>query len=260
MTESFSVKADNYVSKYKYLSSTLLHFHRVHRLDKVLVDIDVLPNFWTLAIGKINPGQLMVPGKKESIEISGSKAVFIPPFSPVKWIVSPGVLEFQAFLSTAQLPSDMPKQAILFDWPYSNLPQSEDEIYQILRNPKNSHFIYPAGKFSKTAFNTKKIIDENYHKRWSISDLAKQLNISHSFLTRNFKATYGVSPLEYRTKLRLFDAQVLLLLKKFKVSTVVYASGFSDPGRFLKQFRQLFRARPSQFKLGEAKPLENSLY
>ncbi|MCB0357391.1 MAG: helix-turn-helix transcriptional regulator, partial [Bdellovibrionales bacterium] len=100
----------------------------------------------------------------------------------------------------------------------------------------------------KIAEETKKYMDENYHKRLSISEMAKHLKYSHSFITRSFKATYGLSPVEYRTKLRLFDAQMLLMQKKMNVSTVVYASGFSDPGRFMKQFRQLFHARPSQFK------------
>ncbi|MBQ7821101.1 MAG: helix-turn-helix transcriptional regulator, partial [Clostridia bacterium] len=57
----------------------------------------------------------------------------------------------------------------------------------------------------------KEYIDENYGNRdLTISDLAKSIMISEVYFRREFKACFGVSPLEYINKVRLEHAKALL--------------------------------------------------
>ncbi|MCB0364630.1 MAG: helix-turn-helix transcriptional regulator [Bdellovibrionaceae bacterium] len=249
MNDRLTVKADNYVSRFHFLDKDLLRFDRIHRFVGPTKEVDSLPRIWSLALADFEPGIIRVPTENGPAELVGPVGVFMPPFSPIQWQIEPSVLEFRAFISPTSLPPGIPRDPFFFSWAGNQDPTSVDEILALLTDLQNLTYIKPPGRYSVPAQMTKIFIDNNYHQRISLAEMAKQLNYSHSFLTRSFKSTYGISPVEYRTRLRLFDAQMLLLTKSSKVTHVAYASGFSDPGRFMKQFRRLFRARPSQFRI-----------
>ncbi|MCB0356359.1 MAG: hypothetical protein KDD40_05095, partial [Bdellovibrionales bacterium] len=137
MTDTLSVKAENYVTHFSYISSTLIKFHRIHRFEKELYEVDVLPKMWSLAIGTLKPGQVSLPGLHKEISIENNSAVFIPPFTPIRWHIHPGILEFDAFFSYYELPPDLPKQPILLKWDSTWKPRKESEIFQIIKNAKD---------------------------------------------------------------------------------------------------------------------------
>ncbi|USN46497.1 MAG: helix-turn-helix transcriptional regulator [Pseudobdellovibrionaceae bacterium] len=245
---SLTVKAENYVSKFSFLDSSLIRFDRIHRFPSSITEIDVLPGLWSIAIGSPDPGQLSVSTEDGPFAIVGPHMVFIPPFSIINWDVSPGLFEFTALIGLSDLPSDVPKVPFIAIHETGLIPESTEEAIQLVRSKSERIFIRQQQSVSVVAQKMKIFIDENYHKRLSIAEIAKKLGYSHSFLSRTFKASYGLSINEYRTKLRLFDAQFLLLSKSPQVASAGFASGFSDQGRFHKQFRRLFHARPSQFR------------
>ncbi|MCB0385199.1 MAG: helix-turn-helix transcriptional regulator [Bdellovibrionales bacterium] len=248
MSDQLTVRAENYVTHFQFLAKDLIQFNRIHRFDQSVTEVDSLPGVWSLAIGDLHPGLVKVPTENGLIDLRGPVAVFIPPFSPVQWLIEPCILEFKAFISPTPLPPGIPHKPFYFAWPNHCLPKSVSEVFAVIKDLKSFTYIRPPGRYSVPAQMTKNFIDSNYHRRLSLAEMAKKLKYSHSFLTRSFKSTYGLSPVDYRTKLRLFDAQMLLLTKPSNVTSIAYASGFSDPGRFMKQFRRLFKARPSQFR------------
>lgn len=247
MKPTLTVKANNYVSNYYFLENDIIRFDRVHRVTHEMKLVEALPRVWTLAFGSIEPNQIFVPIEGGEYELNGPCAVFTPPCCPVQWHLLPGVMEFTVFIGSQKIPNFELNQPMVFNWTGKSLPSHLDQIVELL---SSEPAIYVKNRFrqSKAAERTKNLIDQNYFQRRSIAELAKGLGYSHSFLTRSFKSSFGLSPVEYRSKLRLFDAQLLLLQKQQKVSTVAFASGFSDTSHFLKQFRQLFQVRPSQFR------------
>jgi AraC-like DNA-binding protein len=67
-------------------------------------------------------------------------------------------------------------------------------------------------------------------------------------MSRYFKDSYKLSPLQYCNRLRCFDASWLLLAEQIKVSEAAYDVGFKDLSRFNKQFKKHLQAKPSQYR------------
>ncbi|MCB0384723.1 MAG: helix-turn-helix transcriptional regulator, partial [Bdellovibrionales bacterium] len=102
-------------------------------------------------------------------------------------------------------------------------------------------------------------IDQTFSdSEMSVAEVAKKLNVSHSFMTRAFKKAYGLTPVTYRTKLRIFESTKLLLLGGFDVTSAGHQVGFTDTARFNKQFRHLMNTVPSKYCLHKLRKKENS--
>jgi AraC-like DNA-binding protein len=65
-------------------------------------------------------------------------------------------------------------------------------------------------------------------------------------LTRAFERHYGVTPKQYCTRARLFDAAIALFSGTPIISAAL-AAGFNDVSRFYAQFRRVLRATPGQY-------------
>jgi AraC-like DNA-binding protein len=65
-------------------------------------------------------------------------------------------------------------------------------------------------------------------------------------LTRSFARTYGVTPKQYVTRARLFDAAIGLFTGS-SISSAALASGFNDVSRFYAQFKRVLRATPGEY-------------
>ncbi|HHF3246970.1 TPA: helix-turn-helix domain-containing protein [Vibrio alginolyticus] len=84
----------------------------------------------------------------------------------------------------------------------------------------------------------------------SLKEWAKVVNISSRTLTRLFKADVGLTFVEYRQQVRLFNA-LKLLAQEHSVTTVSLECGFSSLSAFNRLFKQNFGVTPGQcFKNG----------
>ncbi|MDT0328572.1 GlxA family transcriptional regulator [Nocardiopsis lambiniae] len=73
----------------------------------------------------------------------------------------------------------------------------------------------------------------------TLADLAATVNLSPRGLSRAFTAATGITPMEYRQRLRLEYAGTLLRETDLTIATVAARCGFRDP----RHFRRLFRTR-----------------
>lgn len=82
----------------------------------------------------------------------------------------------------------------------------------------------------------------------SVEDIAKDMYLSKSTLTRRTNTIIGKTPLELLNEYRLNEA--LRLLKEAdsetQISDIAYNVGFSDPAYFSRRFREYFGYKPSQ--------------
>ncbi|MCQ2224652.1 MAG: response regulator [Paludibacteraceae bacterium] len=90
------------------------------------------------------------------------------------------------------------------------------------------------------------VVEKRYQdSEFSIDDLAADLAMSKSSLSRKLKSITDKTPLEVITEFRLYRAQKMLKAGK-SVSDVAYSVGFNDPLYFSRKYRAEFGYPPSQ--------------
>ena len=110
--------------------------------------------------------------------------------------------------------------------------------------------------FYITKTNKDKVIDvKGYVERHysdvslSVSQLAKEVDMSEVYLRKLFKAETGVSPSEYITSVRLKKAKQFMKYYPFlKLEQCALQSGFSSLQYFSRVFRKEFGVSPSKYR------------
>ncbi len=77
---------------------------------------------------------------------------------------------------------------------------------------------------------------------------AAGLGVAPAVLIRQFRRAYGLTPIEYRLKLRLAEAERLLAYSELSIKEIAALLGFSDQYYFSNCFRHHFRISPSSFR------------
>lgn len=78
--------------------------------------------------------------------------------------------------------------------------------------------------------------------------MANELHISRSTLSRKCKVISGCTPLEFIRNIKLKYACALLKKKTISISEVAYATGFSSPKYFTKCFKEEFGMTPTEYQ------------
>ena len=92
------------------------------------------------------------------------------------------------------------------------------------------------------------LADQEYASALTLEDLAAAASLSKYHFLRLFKATYGMTPMEYVSLRRIERAQDLLRATNLTVTEVCFAVGFSSLGSFSSRFRALVGESPSDFQ------------
>ncbi|MDO5417951.1 MAG: AraC family transcriptional regulator [Lachnospiraceae bacterium] len=93
-------------------------------------------------------------------------------------------------------------------------------------------------------------VEENYAKMLSVSEIARDLNVSPSYLNQCFKKETGTSLKRYLTMYRMTQAKKLLLNTDASVSAVAIAVGYDDYRQFSKMFKAFTGVTPVQCRKG----------
>ena len=90
--------------------------------------------------------------------------------------------------------------------------------------------------------------DRCYAQSVSLEELASVACLSKYHFLRLFRATYGMTPMEYVSQRRIERAQDLLRATNLTVTEVCFAVGFSSLGSFSSRFRALVGESASDFQ------------
>ena len=117
----------------------------------------------------------------------------------------------------------------------------------------NVHNIETSGNFGSIeqefVLKLNKIIDNNIdNSKFSVENLANELNISRIQLYRKIKAIVGVNVSDYIQNIRLEKAKSLLQDTHLTISEIAYATGFSSPNYFSTSFKGKFKKTPKAFR------------
>lgn len=102
-------------------------------------------------------------------------------------------------------------------------------------------------------------IDHHYDESITLNDLAEQIYLSESYLSRLFTKTMGLTFTAYLTQVRLNHA-TSLLRSNLTITEIAFKSGFTSTNSFIKTFKQAFKKTPGQYKKELGEQLKQSLY
>ena len=90
--------------------------------------------------------------------------------------------------------------------------------------------------------------DRHYAQPLSLNEIAGVAGLSKYHFLRLFRATYGITPMEYVSQRRIERAQDLLRTTNLTVTEVCFTVGFSSLGSFSSRFRRLVGESASGFQ------------
>ena len=91
-------------------------------------------------------------------------------------------------------------------------------------------------------------IKNNYSIGINVSDIAKYLNISRSYLYTLFNQTLGISPKDYLSNFRLTRAAELLTITENSIDNICISCGYNNPEVFSSAFKAKFCLTPIKYR------------
>ncbi len=84
----------------------------------------------------------------------------------------------------------------------------------------------------------------NYADNCSVADLAERSHMSPPTFHRHFRRLTGLSPVQFRKRVRLYEARKLLLSRRMNVAGASFAVGYESSSQFVRDYKGLFGEPP----------------
>jgi AraC-like DNA-binding protein len=88
----------------------------------------------------------------------------------------------------------------------------------------------------------------HYRELFNLTKLAGRVYMSPTSFCRHFNRITGMSPLQFQKKLRLYEAQRLLLMENRTAETAAYEVGYESPTQFNREYKRQFGEPPYRDK------------
>ena len=128
-------------------------------------------------------------------------------------------------------------------------PLLEREIlFRLLRGPQGAVLRQVASIDSRFSRLRKALdwIKANYSSALRVAHLADLAHMSPSSFHRGFKASTGMSPLQYQKHLRLYEARRRLFAEPGHVAGVALAVGYESLSQFTREYARMFGTPPAR--------------
>lgn len=153
-------------------------------------------------------------------------------------MVAPDVLE--AFSRLANI-VDSPEQIAVL------APLLIREIhYRVLMGPQGGclRMISALGSQGSQIAGAITWLRENVSTPFHVNDLAAMVGMAKTTFHRHFKQITSMSPLQFQKKLRLYEAQRLMLAEEMDATSASLAVGYESPSQFSREYKRLFGEAP----------------
>ena len=94
----------------------------------------------------------------------------------------------------------------------------------------------------------KTLIESNFDRELSVSEMARFVDLSVSHLQHLFKNEMGQSPAHYVQELRLMRARDLLEGSSLSIKQIMFRIGAKDRSNFERRFKRAYKLTPVQFR------------
>jgi AraC-type DNA-binding domain-containing proteins len=145
-----------------------------------------------------------------------------------------------AFLRLTELFDSPDKLAVLG-------PMIVREIHYLLLIGPNGHRLRSFHALGSQANQVARAISwlkQNLAEAVQIEELAEKVNMAPSTFHRHFKGVTTLSPLQFQKRLRLHEAQRLMLIQNLDASRASAAVGYESLSQFTREYKRLFGDPP----------------
>lgn len=94
----------------------------------------------------------------------------------------------------------------------------------------------------------KDYIRQNFQKDLTLDEVSKIVDISPYYFSKLFKQETGENFIEYLTKIRMKNAEKLLLAPSYSIKEICVMSGYGDPNYFSRIFKKYEGVTPSEYR------------
>ncbi len=91
-------------------------------------------------------------------------------------------------------------------------------------------------------------IEEHYHEKISLRDLAERSFYTPSYFSRLFKDTYSVTLTDFLIRTRIEKSCSLLSTTSLSVEEVCASVGYTDKTKFYRHFKEITRKTPAEYR------------
>lgn len=91
-------------------------------------------------------------------------------------------------------------------------------------------------------------IDQNFSQNFSLEELAEVFHINRFYASHAFSQSFGSSPMQYRARRRIGEAQSLLTSTDCSITYIASVVGYDDPNRFSQVFSKIVGMSPSRYR------------
>ncbi len=223
--------------------------------------------------GFLTKGRCILNRKGESIPASGGELIYIPKWCRYisEWFGDPDI-EFFGTAFEFDLPNAIPPYELQrVPLPDDETKKKAEDIMRRMYESEGEHdrdilveslflqlfhevkpYMITSGGISceaeaNTVAKGRKYIDEHFTENFSISAAADACGLSESYFYRAFKRSEGITPVEYRTSLRIRLAAELLESGKHSVEQICGMAGFSSSAYFRNVFREYTGVNPKEY-------------
>ena len=100
---------------------------------------------------------------------------------------------------------------------------------------------------------------DNYRSEVSIERLAEVASMAPSTFHRHFREFTSLTPLQYPKRLRLYEAQQLLLKGGTDANSAAYAVSYQSPAQFSRDYKRLFGEPPGRHIKGTLARIQDAV-
>lgn len=253
---TYRIEGETYRSEMRCLAPDLLFMKRHQTFRREQHIVDTFASFWFLGFPSKLDCTVAIRDGAEFRPLRENELVFIPPFTLVEWKVSPGELQWDAYFSDTALPGDLPREPSLVSVESPDGISDTRSAMQLLREAR----LRPLEQQrvpSALARRAKDLIDANFACDTKISDIAKTLRTSRVSLHSTFTRAYGLTPVAYRHRLRVFDS-FRNLNRGQSVTESLLAAGFNQPAQYIEHFREYLQTTPMAYAPRKARVMAQS--
>ena len=151
---------------------------------------------------------------------------------------------FVGFSAPTKPPGRWMTASMTFDLGTAPLPTSPQEFITLIAEPR-PYVLLENTAATSLSQQAKRLIADNFSRSIAIREVARALHVSHARLTRQFKVDFGLTPVDYRRRLRVSEA-IGRLSEGEPILETGYEVGFEDASRFYKNFRTVTGTSPGK--------------
>ena len=129
------------------------------------------------------------------------------------------------------------------------VPMLIKEIHYILLNSPLGGLlraVYTKGTQSNQIAKAVLWLKKNYKCPLKISELAQQFNMTESTFYRHFNKVTSLSPIQYQKRLRLYEAQRLMLIENKNAGEAGFNVGYDNEAQFSREYKRMFGLPPKK--------------